>query len=902
MANVQKTVDIIFGGRNEVGKVIDSIGRDFDKIGGQITGLTGPLSDATNKILLFDAAIAALAAGAIVIAVQKAGAFGDSFKEISTLISASSGSIDQFRGDILSYAQSSDRSLTDINQSVYKAISAGISYRDVLGTLKTAEELAQAGRNDLASTTILLAGTMNAYGAKTSEAGHYADVFMQTVKSGLLTLPELAASLSAVTGIAAMGKVPVETLAAALAAVTSTGVGTEQAVTGIKTAISNIIKPTDEAEKLAAKLGIQFNASALATRGFEAVLWDAWRATKGNSEEMATLFGSIRGLNVATILAADSQGKFAATLVETRNAGGALAEASAKMIGQYSDINQNIKNNIDVTLISIGARFLETYGEIGKGLSAVFQGIKVGIDAGSFDPLFNFITQVGKDLAAQLQTIAKNLPAALEGLDFSRLIASLGNLGQAIADAFGIIFGEIDLDTAEGLHDFIQRLINAFGTLVDVTHGIVDGMRPLWEILGWLVGGFEGLDTKTAEMIGRFLGVANSIQILAEHMGLLTAAISVLAGGQLLSLLANMGRLGGIALGAIPGMTAFMTSMGAFGAIGVGAGIGLTTGALLNQIPVVGALSQGILGLIDINGNFFGTQTRTKEEMAKVNREFDLAVSKHKVLAGETENTGAATGKYSSQVGGLDESLKKMGFSTVSATAHLFDMANKLKAMPDKKEIGIVVTADGTKIETTKNMIYKTFPDGQVLITNIGTKAREDMLAATAKKIEEKVPASKVMEIQMQMDIARIKEQSEIIQKSIEWKAKVDIAQIEASAKIIVATFASIDNTITSTGNTISSMMGTYEQALGRGGTSFIENQIIAEGRRRDEALLLQKEMTEAQVALIKQQTESLKAGNAMIQIDGKGLQPHLEAFMFEILAAIQVKANAEGMKFLVGV
>jgi hypothetical protein len=38
-----------------------------------------------------------------------------------------------------------------------------------------------------------------------------------------------------------------------------------------------------------------------------------------------------------------------------------------------------------------------------------------------------------------------------------------------------------------------------------------------------------------------------------------------------------------------------------------------------------------------------------------------------------------------------------------------------------------------------------------------------------------------------------------------------------------------------------------------------------------------------------------------MISIDGKGLQPHLEAFMFEILSAIQVKANAEGMKMLVG-
>ncbi len=38
-----------------------------------------------------------------------------------------------------------------------------------------------------------------------------------------------------------------------------------------------------------------------------------------------------------------------------------------------------------------------------------------------------------------------------------------------------------------------------------------------------------------------------------------------------------------------------------------------------------------------------------------------------------------------------------------------------------------------------------------------------------------------------------------------------------------------------------------------------------------------------------------------MIKVDGTGLQPHLEAFMFEILNAIQVRANAEGANFLVG-
>lgn len=41
---------------------------------------------------------------------------------------------------------------------------------------------------------------------------------------------------------------------------------------------------------------------------------------------------------------------------------------------------------------------------------------------------------------------------------------------------------------------------------------------------------------------------------------------------------------------------------------------------------------------------------------------------------------------------------------------------------------------------------------------------------------------------------------------------------------------------------------------------------------------------------------------NMKIEVNGQGLQPHLEAFMFEILKAIQIRAVAQGAQFLVGV
>ena len=38
-----------------------------------------------------------------------------------------------------------------------------------------------------------------------------------------------------------------------------------------------------------------------------------------------------------------------------------------------------------------------------------------------------------------------------------------------------------------------------------------------------------------------------------------------------------------------------------------------------------------------------------------------------------------------------------------------------------------------------------------------------------------------------------------------------------------------------------------------------------------------------------------------MIKIDGDGLAPHLEAFMFQILENIQTRVNANGEEMLLG-
>lgn len=140
--------------------------------------------------------------------------------------------------------------------------------------------------------------------------------------------------------------------------------------------------------------------------------------------------------------------------------------------------------------------------------------------------------------------------------------------------------------------------------------------------------------------------------------------------------------------------------------------------------------------------------------------------------------------------------------------------------------------------------------------------------------------------------------------KNIEAKVSLDIANLEANTQRVIASFESINTTIGSTENLIGDIIGLLADydSLNYSAIRILEQQLDLENQRRQEALDLQKALTEAQIEQIRAQTQALERGDSIIKVDGAGLQPHLEAFMWEILRTIQVRVNQDGLKLLLGV
>ncbi len=866
MADLEKTVKIIFEGEDkQLSAAVGNFAKKFDSLSGIADNIAGPLSQAADGILKLDAALAALAIGGMALSIKKAGEFGDSFREISTLIDASKKDIGIFRKEILTYAQDSDKSLEDINAAVYKAISAGIDYRRVLDSLKIAEQLAQAGRNDLASTTVLLAGTMNAYGAKTAEATRYADVFMQTVRMGLTTLPELAASLANVTGVAAMGKVPIETLAAAVAALTSTGMPTEAAITGLKNVISNIINPTKEASEMAARLGIGFDAVTLKTVGLQKILWDAWRATKGNADAMSTLFGSIRGLNAATVLAADSGGKFKKILEEMAHASGTLGVASEKMVGQFEDVNQKIKNNIDVTLISIGDRFLASYNTMGEGLANIFKGIKAAVDAGAFNPLFDALDHAGKELSTWLAGVAKALPEALKGLDFSALLDALRSLGGAI----GEYFGNLDLTNVEDLHGFIQKIIDGIAGLIKVTSGMVEGFRPFFTAITDFLLSVAKSDEETQKMIGTLLALGKAVNSFG--LGLVAAVTVIDKYG-----LSIEGAFKTISGGAQVMWNGLQILGNAIGMLFV-----LLEKALLEFVNMLsgGYLSRFSQAFRDMQATVEQSGMELRESL--IQNGADAARGLDKMIDG-FDKLGQQSGKTEKEVAAALKTIAAIPAEKV--TTWKFEGAEEIKnaILGIGKEIVSVETAAaaGINVPVQTEIVWET-------------------VEIVTEELNKKIPSEKKVEVTLNAE--KVKEQSAVIQKMVEWKAKLDISAIEEATKQMKIMFDSVDAGIKSTGDLMGTLFGQLKEASAwNRGT--IESQIKEESQRRNKEFELQEKLITAETDYKKAKTDALLSGKEfMIKIEASGLEPHIEAFIWKILEKIQVRGNAEAAEFLLG-
>lgn len=380
------------------------------------SGLAQLKSIATKSL----AAIGAAAVAGIGAAVKVGMDFETSLAKVGTIADTSVKSLDAFSKEAVSLSQQTGIAGTEINEALYQAISAGADTEHALGLVEVAAKAAKGGFTDTATAVDGLTSVLNTYGMATADADKLANQFLITQNLGKTTFGQLASSIGLVAPVAKSAGVSTQELLSSIAALTANGLGTSEAITGVKAALSNVIKPSSEATKMAKKLGIDFSVTAMQSKGLAGFMAELAEKTGGNTDTMAQLFGSVEGLNaVLTLTSSGGMELMNKTMREMETNATALDDA-------YNEMNSTTEaafNKLKTSAQGVGISFYEGIQEPLKQAAITgtesIQEIASSMQSGG---LQSAVESVGRLLASLVTTLtnfaSSAIPVVINSLAF----------------------------------------------------------------------------------------------------------------------------------------------------------------------------------------------------------------------------------------------------------------------------------------------------------------------------------------------------------------------------------------------------------------------------------------------------------------------------------------------------
>lgn len=408
--------------RSEQNGWVESLGRAQGALlatGAAMAGIVLVLRNATREYLRFEQAMAAVNS-IIEVSPERFGALSDQVRELSLRMG---------------------RDATKSAQALYDILSSGVTPDNSIAVLEKSIRAAVAGITDTQTAARVGLAVINAYGKSIDDLGQVYDVLFQTTKAGVTTLPELAGSLGQVLSVAAGAKIPFETLAAVIAQLTLKGLGTAQAITGLRGAIVQLTSPTPAAAAELQKLGVTTGNFMETVRQLAALHLDP--------STLRNLIPDVEGRNAVIALTRDMDG-LTASIEGMQHAAGATDAAYAKIADTDT---QSVKE------------YNAALGELQK---------QFGELVAAATPALNLLTgfvKVLEGLPGPVKTVLVSLGAAAAGFvlyefSFGRIIDALrlatagaGRFGQALRALASIRFlawAGVVLEVAHGLDVWIK--------------------------------------------------------------------------------------------------------------------------------------------------------------------------------------------------------------------------------------------------------------------------------------------------------------------------------------------------------------------------------------------------------------------------------------------------------------
>jgi len=328
-------------------------------------------ANADNILMTLDGKMAALATGAGIGALTLAiGKIGWEATEMAMELDAAMGEVwsitdktrEEMEGitqDILNLSKQIPERAPALAKAYYQTLSAGITDTNkALEVTAVSSKAATAGLTTTFTVVDAITNVLNAYNREASDAAEISDDLFIAIRDGKVNMEQLAPAIGAVVGTAALAKVELKEVLAAIVAMTLSGYSVDESVTSINRLLLSIVDTQDEAKEAAKSLGIEWSVAGLHAKGFQGFIQDLNEKAGDNIEILQKIVPEVRAFRAAAVIAGTGADAYARSLDNLRNSAGATDQAFAKIMEDAKKQYELQKNRLNAAFTELGFKIL----------------------------------------------------------------------------------------------------------------------------------------------------------------------------------------------------------------------------------------------------------------------------------------------------------------------------------------------------------------------------------------------------------------------------------------------------------------------------------------------------------------------------------------------------------------
>lgn len=394
--------------------------------------------------------------------------FESELSKVTGLVGVSSSQVDAWGKEIISLAPEIGRAPQELAEALFFVTSAGIKGAEAMDVLEMSGKAASAGLGETKTVADLVTSAMNAYGKENLSAQEATDILAAAVREGKAEASELASSMGAVLPIASEMGVTFDQVAAAQAAMTKTGTPASEAATQLKSILSGLIKPSQQAEEQLNAMGTSSKElrKSIKEKGLISTLGDLRKLTNKYGEEaMAKVFPNIRALSGVFDLMGSNAKDNVKVFDAVKNSTGSLDEA-------FTAASETLDFKWNQALSQVQAVALSFYDTLKSAMLPILE---------AFVTALSWVSEKFTNLSPQMQQFFLILAVAAAAIG-PIILALVAIITTLVTTAAVLVAGlTMVIMTFTMIGFALVQVIAVIALVVTAIIGLVAGLIHLWK-------------------------------------------------------------------------------------------------------------------------------------------------------------------------------------------------------------------------------------------------------------------------------------------------------------------------------------------------------------------------------------------------------------------------------------